>query len=243
MRDSIPVIAIDGPAASGKGTLTAELCRHLGWYRLDSGLLYRIVGFVLHENKVNLEDTVAVQDFLLDFLTIDIAWDKLGGQNSNSLVSVTVTIDGNERIFVSGIDVTKAIRSNEIAVFASRVAMMETVRAFLVPIQRSFRHSPGLVADGRDLGTVVFPDARVKIFLTATLASRALRRQKQLSLHGEANLRELEKSLLHRDHQDTNRDLAPLKPALDAIHIDCSELSIEDMTERALTICRDHSIC
>ena len=243
MRDAIPVIAIDGPAASGKGTLAAQLCRRLLWYRLDSGLLYRIVGYVLHTRGVDTKDKVAVQDFLLDTLSIDVRWDDSGANEYSSLVTVAAALDGNEHVVVNGTDVTRKVRSNENAAMASLVATMEPVRSFLIPIQRSFRHTPGLVADGRDMGTVVFPDAIVKIFLTANLKQRARRRQMQLHLEDETSLSDLEKSLRQRDRQDMERSLAPLKPSLDAIHIDSSELSIEQMTDWAIDICRSHSLC
>ena len=241
MSDKVPVVAIDGPAASGKGTLAMELCRQLMWYRLDSGLLYRIVGYMLRENDVSLEDQVALEDFLLDSLTIDVSWEDTTAQNQSAVVSIAVDIEGGEKVRVSGVDVTRTIRSNEIAKLASRVATMEAVRSCLIPVQRSFRHAPGLVADGRDMGTVVFPDAVVKIFLTANLAERARRRQRQLSLD-DKSLAKLEDSLRQRDQQDMERELAPLRPALDAIHLDSSELTIDQMTQRAIEICRHHSI-
>ena len=242
MSDEAPVIAIDGPAASGKGTLAIELCRRLMWYRLDSGLLYRIVGYLLRQNDVNLDDQVALQDFLLDSLTIDVSWEDTTAHNQSAVVSIVIDVEGGEKVRVKGEDVTRTIRSNEIAKLASHVAAMEAVRSHLIPVQRSFRHSPGLVADGRDMGTVVFPDAVVKIFLTANLAERARRRQRQLHLDDSSSLSKLEESLRQRDHQDMERELAPLRPALDAIHLDSSELTIDQMTERAIEICRVHSI-
>ena len=175
-------------------------------------------------------------------MTIQVLWAGLSKPNQSTLVSIAVNVDGGEKVRVKGVDVTRTVRSNEIAKLASHVATMEAVRSCLIPMQRSFRHPPGLIADGRDMGTVVFPDAVVKIFLTANLAERARRRQRQLHLDDELSISELEEGLRQRDQQDMERELAPLRPALDAIHLDSSELTIDQMTQRAIEICRHHSI-
>jgi len=207
------VIAIDGPTASGKGTIAQRVAAVLGWHYLDSGALYRIVGLLALREAVSLDDGLALS--------------RLAGQ-------IEPVFQG-ERILLSGEDIALAIRAEQVGTAASRVAVHPPLRAVLVELQRRFRRSPGLVADGRDMGTVIFPDAYLKVFLTASAASRAQRRYKQLIEKGfSAKLSDLLRDLEERDARDSARAVAPLKPAEGALVLDSTNLSIEQTVEAVL---------
>lgn len=212
-ESAIPVITIDGPTASGKGTIAAAVAKSLGFHYLDSGALYRLVGLRAAESGVALDAADAL---------------------ARLAAAMRPTFDDG-RILLGGRDLTDAIRSEEASRLASRVAVHAPVRAALLELQRSFRRLPGLVADGRDMGTVVFPDAPLKVFLTASVEARAERRYKQLMEKGfPATLPALLQDLRERDERDSKRAAAPLKPAEDAYQLDSSSLSIEEVVATIL---------
>lgn len=207
------MIAIDGPAASGKGTVAARVARVLGFHLLDSGALYRLVALKAIRDGVELDDEAALAGLAHG---LDAVFDERG-----------VTLDGA--------DATEAIRDEAVSEGASRVAVHPGVRAALLDRQRAFRRPPGLVADGRDMGTVVFPDAGTKVFVTATPEARALRRHKQLAERGmRADVRALLDEIRARDERDAGRAVAPLKPAADAVVLDTTGLTIEQATSFVL---------
>jgi len=211
---NIPVICIDGPTASGKGTLASLVAKHLGYHYLDSGALYRLVGFAASKAGANLDDAAAVA--------------KIASQ-------MNVGFDG-DRVTLSGIDVADDIRSEASGMQASKVSSYPAVRQALLDVQLDFRKLPGLVADGRDMGTVIFPDAPLKVFLTASAATRANRRYKQLISKGiSANIDTLRADLEARDARDQSRSAAPLVPAKDALQLDNSNLTIEGSVSQVLT--------
>ncbi|MDX1594450.1 MAG: (d)CMP kinase [Gammaproteobacteria bacterium] len=204
-----PVVTIDGPSGSGKGTISQRLADRLGWHYLDSGALYRLTALAADRHGVALDDVARLARLAA---SLDVRFEVAG--------------DG-ERIFLDGAEVGPELRSEVTGDGASRVAALPEVRAALLARQRAFRLPPGLVADGRDMGTVVFPDAEVKIFLTASSAARAERRYKQLKEKGiAANLADLSADLAERDRRDSERAAAPLKPAVDAVIVDSTELDI-----------------
>lgn len=210
-----PVIAIDGPSGSGKGTLASLVARRLGWHLLDSGALYRLLAFAATGRGIDLDDAPA--------LTVLAA-------------NLDVRFEGELRIVLDGEDVGASIRNEQVGAGASRVAVLPTVREALLGRQRAFREAPGLVADGRDMGTVVFPTAPLKIYLTASAEERARRRYMQLKDKVEGvSLASLLDEIRARDERDTQRAVAPLKPASDAIQLDSTELSIEQVLERILS--------
>ena len=206
---SIPVIAIDGPSASDKGTIARRVAGRLGFHYLESGALYRVLALIsIRENSLDERRLVA------SARTMDLGFQ-------------------DERIILQNHDVTDEIRSEACGNRASDVARIPAVRQALLTRQRAFRQPPGLVADGRDMGTVVFPDAGLKIFLTARPEIRAERRYKQLKEKGiDANLRALSRDLLERDERDAKRPVAPLVPAPDSQVLDSSALSIDEVAER-----------
>lgn len=212
-RPPPPVIAIDGPTASGKGTVAQRVAGALGFHLLDSGALYRLTALAGRRKGVQVEDG-----------------------DGMAAVAATLPVRFAEgRIFLDGEDVTDAIREESVGVAASRVAAYPGVRAALLDRQRAFRAPPGLVADGRDMGTVVFPDACLKVFLTASVEARAERRTKQLIEKGfSANLADLLKDLRERDARDTERAAAPMKPAEDAVLLDSSRLDIDQTVAQVL---------
>jgi cytidylate kinase len=209
----IPVIAIDGPSGVGKGTAAKAAARRLGWHFLDSGALYRVLAVVADRRGVVLTDAVSVAALAPK---LDIKFD--------------VNTDDSERILVDGNDLAGAIRTEQAGALASTIAALPPVRAALLARQHAFRTAPGLVADGRDMGTVVFPDAGLKIFLDASAEERARRRMIQLRKAGiEPNMRALREEIRERDVRDRNRAVSPLKPADDAVTIDTTDLSIESV--------------
>ena len=219
MSDHDPVITIDGPSGTGKGTVGLLLAHKLGWHILDSGAFYRAFAHIAHEKQILPGQIDQLQ--------------RVGDQ-----LDVQFEVKTDEiRIWVGGQDITGAIRSEEGGRFASIYAAIPEVRQALLARQRETRRPPGLVADGRDLGSVVFPDAVLKIFLTATPKVRAERRYKQLKDKGfDVNLPRLEKEIAARDYQDTHRTISPLMPARDAVEIDTSEITREQVLDEIVTL-------
>jgi cytidylate kinase len=210
---AVPVIAIDGPSASGKGTIAQAVAKNLGFHYLDSGSLYRLVALAAAKQATRLDDEAALARHALD---------------------LQVIFDGAE-IFLFGQKVTDAIRSEDCCIGASRVAALPAVRAALLARQRAFRNPPGLVAEGRDMGTVVFPDATLKVFLTASAEVRAGRRYKQLKEKGiDANMRALLQELHERDQRDSARSVAPLQMAVDARELDSTGIGIDEIVRQVL---------
>jgi cytidylate kinase len=208
-----PVIAIDGPTASGKGTIAQRVARALAFHYLDSGALYRLLALAALRAGLDL--------------------DRADGLAALAQ-GLRPRFDGG-RIALDGKDVTDAIRTEEVSRAASRVAVHPPVRAALLDLQRACRAAPGLVADGRDMGTVVFPDARLKVYLTAAVGARAERRHKQLMEKGiSANIDILSRDLEERDRRDSERASAPLAPAADAYQLDSSELTADEVVAQVL---------
>ena len=220
MNSPAPVITIDGPSGSGKGTVAGRLANDLKWRLLDSGALYRLLAFAAANHGVALDN-----EPLLSKLAAHLDVQFVGATNGKAA-----------SIILEGDVVTHAIRSEQVAAGASTVAALPAVRAALLERQRAFREFPGLVADGRDMGTVVFPDAPLKIFLTASAEERARRRYLQLKAKGDdVSLPRLLEEIRARDERDTQRAIAPLKPAADAIQLDSTELSIDQVLERIMS--------
>ena len=216
---TVPVIAIDGPSASGKGTIAKRVAEALGFHYLESGALYRLVGLIALRHDLTDETAVA-----------------------QAAEGMDVVFQGEE-IFIEEEEVSQHIRHEAVGNRASEVARMPAVRQALLTRQRAFRQAPGLVADGRDMATVVFPDAALKIFLTARPEVRAERRYKQLIEKGiSANLRALSRDLAERDARDANRPVAPLVPAPDSQVLDSSALSIEEVVSRIVQLCRERNL-
>ena len=214
------VITIDGPSGSGKGTIAGLLAKQLGWNLLDSGALYRLLAFAARNHGVDLTNEEALK-LLAAHLDVQFIAAEAGQ---------------GQKIILEGEEVTDAIRNEYVGAGASQVASLPAVREALLQRQRAFREMPGLVADGRDMGTVVFPEAPLKVFLTASAEERAQRRYLQLKAKGDdVNLASLLEEIQARDERDTQRAVAPLKPAVDAIQLDSTELSIEQVMERVLS--------
>jgi len=211
--DMAAVITIDGPSGSGKGTIAHLVAQRLGWHCLDSGALYRLVGLAA-------------------------ARAGIGDDQFDELARIARTMDASftgRRTLLNGEDVSLEIRSEKAGNAASRVAAVPQVRAALLDWQRAYARQPGLVADGRDMGTVVFPDAQVKIFLTASAEERAQRRYNQLKEKGlDANLSNLVAEIRERDERDKNRSVAPLAAASDALRVESTALSIDEVLEKVL---------
>jgi 3-phosphoshikimate 1-carboxyvinyltransferase len=213
---STPVICVDGPTASGKGTLASTLAQQLGYHFLDSGALYRITGLAATRAGIALD--AAHEQAIVALLQ-----------------SLPIRFEGS-RIWLASEDVSEAIRTEEAGMNASKVSAFPAVRDALVAVQRSFCQMPGLVADGRDMGTVIFPEAPLKVYLTASAARRAERRHKQLISKGiSATLDALRADLEARDLRDTSRPVAPLKPAQDALLLDNSDLTVDASVQTVMS--------
>jgi CMP/dCMP kinase len=217
---SVPILTIDGPSGSGKGTVARLVSEHLGWHLLDSGALYRLVAFAAQRRGLALDDEPANARIAQG---LDV---RFGSDDR-----------GEEQIWLEGIEVSRDIRTEQAGDGASQVAALPAVRAALVDRQRAFAMAPGLVADGRDMGTVIFPEAGLKIFLTASAEERARRRYKQLKDKGVgANLAALSQEIAERDRRDASRPIAPLRPADDALVIDSTSMSIDAVVARVLEL-------
>jgi len=219
-----PVLTVDGPSGSGKGTVGVRIARELGWHFLDSGALYRLVGLAATRAGVPFSAGAALA--------------RLAGQMD---VSFRLTDAGEVRVLLDGAGVSDEIRTEVAGDWASQVAAMPEVRTALLARQRDFRRPPGLVADGRDMGTTVFPQATLKIYLTASPEIRAQRRYKQLMDKGfDVNLPRLLDEIRSRDARDAGREASPLKPAADAVIIDTSEISIDEVVTRIRSLLQQH---
>jgi cytidylate kinase len=217
---NVPVITIDGPSSSGKGTISLRLARHLGWHFLDSGALYRLLALTTLKKGIALDDEPALAAVAAE---IDIVFSTGSA--------------GDQTVLLAGQPVGDELRTEACGMAASRVASLPTVRTALLSRQHQFRKDPGLVADGRDMGTVVFPDAVTKIFLIASPGVRAERRYNQLIDKGiKADISELTKAVRARDTQDASRPVSPLKPAEDAIVLDNSDMSPDETFNRVLVL-------
>lgn len=222
----VPVLTIDGPSGSGKGTISRRVAQALGWELLDSGALYRLVAVGALREGLR-EGDVAAHAALAGRMDVRFGVDAAGG----------------ERILLGGEDVTRLVRSETAGNGASRVAAWGPVREALLQRQRDFARPPGLVADGRDMGTVVFPAAALKIFLTASPEARALRRYNQLNDKGSGvSLAALSREIAERDERDMRRSLAPLKPAEDAIVVDSTALGIDEVVDRVMQLARGRGL-
>lgn len=213
------VVAIDGPAGSGKSTVSKILARKLGFMYLDTGAIYRALAYVALKKKIPLDDGKLLAE-LAKTMQIEFKQDEQG-----------------QRVIVNGEDVSEKIRTEEVGMAASKVSMHPEVREALLGIQRDFGEKGNLVAEGRDMGTVVFPNAEVKVFLTASPEVRAQRRYLELKEKGiNTTLEEVLKSVIERDRQDSTRSVAPLKPASDAVIIDTSNMSIEEVVNSIMRL-------
>jgi cytidylate kinase len=214
----IPIITVDGPSGSGKGTICQRLAKQMDWHLLDSGALYRLTALAAHHHGISMEDEESIKVVAAH---LDVQF----------LASHTTEI----KIVLEGEEVTDAIRAEKIGSDASVVASMPTVRQALLQRQRDFAATPGLIADGRDMGTVVFPEARLKIYLDASAEERASRRYKQLISKGvSASLEDILSDIKARDERDMNRTISPLKPAPDAVILDTTQMTIEEVLEVVL---------
>lgn len=218
--NNTPIVTLDGPGGSGKGTVSALLARRLQWNILDSGAIYRLLALAALKHSIDLEDNEAL---------VRLA--------RNLDIEFRVSSEGESEIYFEGGLVSSELRTEECGNAASLVASKPDVRAALLERQRDFRQGSGLVADGRDMGTVVFPDAPVKVFLTASLEERVRRRYKQLKEKGlNASIDALSREIAERDERDMNRATAPLKPAEDSVVLDCSNMDIEEVVEFVLSL-------
>lgn len=215
MSDLTPVLTVDGPAGSGKGTVSSLLAAHLGWHMLDSGAIYRVLALYVLRDNCAFDDIERIS-YLAGSLPVEFL-DRL--------------------VFLAGSDVTREIRSEACSDVASKIAVIPSVRDALLARQRLFAQSPGLVADGRDMGTTVFPEAFLKIYLDASVEERAKRRFLQLKEGGyNVNLQDLVADIIQRDVRDKTRAVAPLKPANDAVIIETSTIGIEVVFQRILSL-------
>lgn len=223
INKTAPVITIDGPTASGKGTITRLIAQRLGWHILDSGALYRLVALAAQKHSIALDDIESLQP-----LAAHLDVEFVAGEGADEMA-----------VLLEGEDVTLELRAETTGNGASKVAALPVVRAALLERQRAFLQEPGLVADGRDMGTVVFPDALVKIFLTASAEVRAQRRYNQLKDKGlGVTMRSLLDEIAERDERDRNRAASPLVAAEDAVELDTSELSIDEVVDRLWQLCQ-----
>jgi cytidylate kinase len=220
MKNKIPVITIDGPSGTGKGTLSQLLAQKLGWHYLDSGALYRLLALFAQQRGVKTDD---IAGLVLSALQLDIHF----------------RVTDQHQVLLDNVDVTSFIRTEEIGRISSIISSIPEVREALRQRQIAFRQAPGLVTDGRDMGTVIFPDADLKIFMTASAEVRAKRRYNQLKSKGiDANLADILDELNQRDWRDRERVVAPLKPAEDAVELDTSELDIPTVLEHIMQLVR-----
>jgi cytidylate kinase len=223
---TVPIATIDGPSSSGKGTISRIVASRVGWNLLDSGALYRLVAYGGAAKGLDPDDVAE---------HVEVA--------RTMRVEFGAAQDGEERVVLDDVDVTGKIRSEQAGAGASRVAAWPAVRAALLDRQRAFATPPGLVADGRDMGTVIFPAASLKVFLTASAEERAQRRHKQLIEKGStASLAALSREIAERDQRDSTRQVAPLKPASDAVLLDSTGLGIEAVVERVLQLGRERGL-
>jgi CMP/dCMP kinase len=214
-----PVITIDGPSGSGKGTVSQLIAQRLGWHFLDSGALYRLTALAAQQHGLDLANEASLA-ILAGHLDVQFITNAQGAA---------------ARILLEGVDVTDTIRTEQCGEAASKISVFPNVRAALLERQRAFRLAPGLVADGRDMGSIVFPDAFLKVFLTASAKERAQRRYKQLKAKGlNVNLATVLEELLVRDQRDKDRSVAPLKPTQDAIVLDTTGLSVKQVVDEIL---------
>ena len=221
-----PVITVDGPSGVGKGTLAMRLADALGWHFLDSGSLYRLTGLSAHNQSIDFTDPAGLAEVAA---RLDVQFVR--------------SQQGQLNILLSGEDVSAEIRTERVGNFASQVAPVAEVRQALFQRQRNFQIPPGLVADGRDMGTVVFPQAELKLFLTASAEERAKRRYIQLKEKGlDVSIARLAEEVRQRDERDTNRSIAPLCPADDAVIIDSTYLSIDEVFESAMGYVQDRGL-
>ncbi len=221
--DAIPVLTIDGPSGSGKGTISRLVAEHLGWHLLDSGAIYRAVGYAAGMAGIDLTDAEAVTRMA-----------------ETAKIAFRAAKDGGDtRVIVNGHDATDELRTETAGAAASAIAAYPALRAALFDKQRGFRKTPGLVADGRDMGTVIFPDAPYKVFLTASAEERARRRYKQLKDKGlNVTLAALLREIQARDERDATRAVAPLRPADDALTIDTTGIPVERVVAAVLAATR-----
>jgi len=221
------VITVDGPSGSGKGTICRLLSQKLGWNLLDSGALYRLTALAARHHGVDLNDVEALQVLAAH---LDVRF-------------VASDAESEVQIFLEGEEVTKAIRAEDVGLDASKVAAIQPVRTALLSRQRDFAQQPGLIADGRDMGTVVFPEALLKIYLDASAEERAQRRYKQLIDKGVgASLEDILQDLRARDDRDMNRSASPLKPAEDAIRLDSTSMTIDEVLAAVLEEARHRGV-
>jgi len=219
MQESIPVITIDGPSGAGKGTVARIVAEQLGWHLLDSGAIYRVLAVAAEHHNIAVDDEESL-------LPIAAHLD----------VQFQICSEGEGKVILEGEDVSNAIRTEEVGALASQVAAFPRVREALLRRQRAFKVTPGLVADGRDMGTVVFIDAPVKVFLTASAEERAQRRFNQLKEKGfDVKIGRLLDDIRQRDERDQNRKVAPLVPAEGALVIDSTDLSIDEVVSKILS--------
>jgi len=222
---TVPIITIDGLSGAGKGTVSKMLCTELGWNILDSGALYRTLTFLIEKKEIDIDDFIDKEDEFLKDFEVSFQVGSLGEPVS---------------VFLKEEDITDLVRTEKIAEKTSALSSLKVIRDFIRPCQRAFKQPPGLIADGRDMGTVIFPEADLKIYLTASLKERAKRREIQLKRLGtKVNMRTLLDELEARDKKDIERDLSPLKPAEDSFVIDTTGLNPEEVLEKIRDLLTD----